>query len=77
MVTAATSGQLTNNQIVHLARSISHDDMESIALGYLGIEDEMIKNLKTEDRENIEAFNRSIIRNWMYRNSGPNQKQVR
>ena len=69
-------GKLTNNQIVRLARAISSNDMESIGLGYLGIEEETIRNLKAEHRENIEAFNRSLIRNWTNRNAGPDQAQV-
>ena len=69
-------GKLTNHQIVRLARALSTDAMESIALGYLGVEEEMIKNLKAEHRENIEAFHRSIIHNWMHRNPGNNQVQV-
>ena len=74
----ATGGdnQLTNNQIVRLARAISSRDMESIALGYLDIEDPVIKNIKHENRDNAEAFNREIIRKWMHRNPEPNQVQV-
>ena len=49
--------------------------MESIALKYLGIEQETIDTLR-EDSNGTEAFNRSIIRNWMYRNSGPDQAKV-
>ena len=69
-------GQLTNNQIVHLARFISSQNMESIALGYLDIEDPVIKNIKHENRDNAEAFNREIIRNWRQRNSEPNRVQI-
>ena len=67
--------QLTNNQIVLLARAISGRDMESIALGYLGIEQERIDSLRDE-RRGSDAFKRSLIRDWMYRNSGDNQVQV-
>ena len=70
-------GQLTNNQIVHLARVISSRDMESIALGYLGIEDPVIKNIKQENRDNAEAFNREVIRHWICKNPEPNQAEVR
>ena len=69
-------GQLTNNQIVRLARAISGRDMESIALGYLGIEEETIKNFRDARRDNIEAFNRDIIQHWGYKNPEPNQMQV-
>ena len=59
-----------------LARVISSRDMDSLALGYLGIEEETIKNFKYEKRDDTEAFNRSIIRRWAYKNSGPQQRQV-
>ena len=69
------SGKLTNSQIVDLARCISTTAMESIALKYLGIEQATIDTLQ-DDSNGAEAFKRSIIRHWMYRNSGPNQVQV-
>ena len=51
--------------------------MQPIALRYLGVEAETIKNLKAKHRENIEAFIRDIIRQWMNRNVGINQVEVR
>ena len=36
-------GNLTNNQYVRLGRAISGSKMEPIALGYLNVEDEKIK----------------------------------
>ena len=50
--------------------------MESIALGHLGVEEETIKNLKAENRENIEAFNRSLLRDWTCKNPGKDQTRV-
>ena len=47
---------LTNTDVVRLARVISSRDMESIALGYLGIEEETIKNFKAEKRDDTEAM---------------------
>ena len=69
-------GQLTNNQIIRLAAAISSRDMESIALGYLGIEEETIKNFKEARRDNLEAFNRDIIQHWVCKNPEPNQAEV-
>ena len=69
-------GQLTNNQIVRLAAAISGRDMESIALGYLEIEEETIKNFKDARRDNMEAFNRDLIRLWANKNCRTNQCQV-
>ena len=70
-------GQLTNNQIVRLAAAISSRDMEPIALRYLGIEEETIKNFKDARRDNLEAFNRDIIQHWICKNPESNQVEVR
>ena len=61
----AGSGQLTNRQFVQLGRAISSPDMESIALGYLQFDEEIIKSLHYEHRGNAEAFNRDILRREM------------
>ena len=60
----AKSEYLTQKQIVDLARTISAVNMESIALGYLGLEIEHVMNLKAGNIDNPEAFNRNIIRTW-------------
>ena len=61
------SGQLTQKQIVRLAAAISADNMESIAEGYLDVTPETVKNIR-RDASNAEAFNRDILRHWMYKN---------
>ena len=71
-----SKGRLTNNQIVRLAAAISSRDMEFIVLGYLDIEEETIKNVKYENKDNAEAFNRDIIRRWACQNPGDKQTQV-
>ena len=76
MASGHSEEQLSNRQIVRLASAISVDNMESIALGYLGIEEETIRNLKHENRESAQSFNRSLLRHWMNKNAGPNQVQV-
>ena len=76
----ATGGELklTNQQIVKLAAALSVGDVKTIAEGYLGITPETISNLEYENRNNAQAFNRAIIRQWAYKpeNSGPDQVQV-
>ena len=67
MATGGIPEQLTNRQIVRLARAISADNMESIAEGYLDISPETVKNLR-RDTSYAEAFNRDVIRQWMYKN---------
>ena len=69
-------GRLTNTHIVPLAREISCQNMESIALGYLGFDQEVIDSLKVAHKENTEAFNREILRRWAYQNDGNNQLEV-
>ena len=41
--------------------------MASIAEGYLGISDEIIKKLQSENRDHAEAFNQEIVREWTRR----------
>ena len=69
-------GRLTNAHIVPLAREISCPNMESIALGYLGFDQEVIDSLKVAHRDNTEAFNRAILRRWANQNGGNDQVQV-
>ena len=74
MATEVTSGPLTRRQVVRLAAAISADNMESIAEGYMDINDVTIKNIR-RDASNSEAFNRDVIRHWA--NKHPeNQAQV-
>ena len=61
------SGLLINRQIVRLAASISSDNMESIAEGYMDIDTETVKNTR-RDASNSQAFNRDIIRVWANKN---------
>ena len=69
--------RLSNRQYVQLGRAISSPDMESIAVGYLNFDEETIKSLRYEHRGNTEAFNRDILRRWVYQNPGPDQVEVR
>ena len=57
---------LTNRQIQRLGDAISRDDMESFALGYLDIDNAIIKNMKRE--ETAEAFNREVLFRWRNKN---------
>ena len=70
------SGNLTNYQYVSLGQVISCTSMESIALGYLNIDEEKIKNLKAARRDDMEGFVRDLIKDWACRYPG-NQVQVR
>ena len=72
----ATGGDppLTNRQIQRLGAAISRDDMEMISVGYLNIDNNIVKNMKRE--ENGEAFNREVIYHWRNKNAR-NQTAVR
>ena len=73
---ATREGRLTNNHIVHLARAISSRDVESIALGYLGIEERTIKNFKDARREEKERFSGDLVQKRANKNCRPNQCRV-
>ena len=62
-------GNLTGYQYVRLGQVISCSNMESIALGYLNINRDKIKQLR-------EGFVRDVIEEWARRNPS-HQIQVR
>ena len=75
MATGEKDRQLTPEQIVRLAAATSTNSMEAIAEGYMGIDYDIIRNVRADNKDNSEAFNRDIIRHWSHRNRD-NQIQV-
>ena len=71
-----SSGQLTANQIERLARAIDSRNMEPIALAYLNIKPARLKNLRYENKDDAEAFNREVIHDWICGNPGINHVEV-
>ena len=69
-------GNLTGYQYVRLGQVISCSSMESIALGYLDIDIERIKQLKESRREDPQEFVRNVVQEWTYRHPS-DQVQVR
>ena len=67
---------LTSYQYVRLGQVISCTSMESIALGYMNIDKEKIKQRREVQLRNPEGFVRDIIEEWACRNP-KNQVQVR
>ena len=74
MATGGNPEQLTNRQIVRLAAAISIDNMESIAEGYMDINNETVKNIRRNESDS-EAFNRAILRYWANKHT-ENQVEV-
>ena len=70
------SGNLTGSQYVRLSETISCSKTESIALGYLDINIEKIKQLKESRRDDSQGFVRDVIHEWACRNPS-DQTQVR
>ena len=70
------NGTVTEVDIVGLAQAIAAKNMEPIALKYFSISSETLENLKREHREDIEGFNRAVIRTWASRNPSRDQVQV-
>ena len=69
-------GKLTGRHYVLLGQSISCTNMEVVALGYMNIDIEKLKNLKEARTGDKEGFVRDIIETWACRNPG-DQVQVR
>ena len=67
--------RLSEEEIAHLSRIIAVGNMETIALRYLGLKEETIANLHHENQGKTEAFNRSVLRHWAYKNADY-QRQV-
>ena len=61
---------------MRLGQVISGSSIESIALGYLNIGEEKIKNLRAARRDDTEGFVRDVIKEWACRNPD-DQIQVR
>ena len=57
-------GMLSTRHIARLAPVISDTDMETIALGYLGVKEEMVKQLRQENKDQSEVFNRAVLTKW-------------
>ena len=74
---ATNKGRLDTRQRVRLANAISGRDMETIALGYLGFEDEELKSLIDEHKSQAQRINRDILQKWCNKNSGDTQTKVR
>ena len=71
-----SSKLLTNKQRVKLAAKISKSSMKSIALGYLDLDEETIKNLDDTNKDDVEGFNRDVLKMWENKNYGRNEVQV-
>ena len=56
--------KLRNWHYVQLGQAISSVAMESIALGYLDIDEEIIENIKENRKGNAEAVTRDLIKRW-------------
>ena len=70
MATGGDRGQqLTNRQIVRLASAITANNMAAVAEGYMDIDETTIKNKRYENKDDAQAFNREILKVWIYKNS--------
>ena len=68
--------QLTDEIIAELSRNVAGGKMESIALGFLGADGDLVEALKDEHRGKSEPFNRDILKDWRNRNPDDNQVKV-
>ena len=70
------SDRLTNKDMILLAEAIASKHMEEIAMLYFDIDWEMVENSKKDHKDDVQAFNRDMLRKWAYKNAGRNQVQV-
>ena len=73
---AANEGRLDNQQKVRLASAISGRHMETIALGYLGFDEDELESLQDEYKDNALKVNRKILEKWCNKNCGNTQIKV-
>ena len=69
-------GRLTGYQYSLLGQSISCTKIEVIAVGYMNIDTEKLKNLKEARKDDKEGFVRDVIETWAYQHPD-DQVQVR
>ena len=72
----ASNLKITGPQRARLAAKISKPNMKSIALAFLGLDDEIIGNLDDAKKDDFEAFNREVLKQWEYKNIGSNHVKV-
>ena len=75
-VNEVKEGQLSLQQISHVATVISARDMATIAEGYMETSHETIRSLQYENKESPDKFKRQIIDTWCKTNPGMNQTKV-
>ena len=73
---AANEGRLDTLQKVRLASAISGRHMETIALGYVGFDEDELESLQDEYKDNAQKVNRKILEKWCNKNSGNTQIKV-
>ena len=75
MATCGKHKPLSNKQIQRLGAAISQTNMESIALGYLDIDYEIVMSAIASRGQNGQGFNRDMIVRWANKNPA-NQVEV-
>ena len=73
---ARENANLSSPQRVRLAAIITKNGMRSIAEGYFELKEQTVKNLESENKDDVEAFNREVIKKWEYMNRCDNQVKV-
>ena len=61
---ASNKGRIDTRQRVRLANAISGRHMETIALGYLGFDEDELESLQDEYKDNAEKVNRKVLGKW-------------
>ena len=64
---------LTSGDIQELSEAIADRDMECVALKFMGMARETVKNIRSDNQRNAEGFNRDVLFKWRNKTQGTAQ----
>ncbi len=67
---------MTAPEIELLAQTIPTEALEGVAIRRLGIDPDIVKDLRTKHREDVTALKRGLLERWANMNPGKNQGKV-
>ena len=76
MAAERRESRLTDALITQLAKAITPNDMKTIAMGYMDINNADIQTLEAQNSRDMSEFKRAILRIWAFQNAGGDQIKV-
>ena len=69
MAAQQKGSHLTNRQIMMVAGAMMTENIKLVAREFMGFTEEFIETIAMENKDDDEAFKRSVIRRWANMNS--------